>query len=59
MSGRPAVLTSPKIRAIDEWVNACGRNRSPPAKVMAYKMGVSVRTLWNVIHRRGGYARVP
>jgi hypothetical protein len=59
MSGRPRALTYPKICVIDAWYAIKGRNKQPPAKCMAHKMGCSLRTLCNVIHRRDGYAGIP
>ncbi len=59
MSGRPHKLSYPKIRRIDAWRAQPTRNKSPPWKVMAYQIGVSLRTLYNVTLRRGGYAKVP
>jgi len=57
--GRPHALTYPKIRRIDAWRAQPGRLKSPPWKVMAYQMGISLRTLYNVTRRRYGYANVP
>jgi hypothetical protein len=59
MSGRPHALTYSKIRRIDVWRAQPTRNKTPPWKVMAHQMGVSLRTLYNVTHRRDGYAKVP
>jgi hypothetical protein len=59
MSGRPHKLTYPQIRRIDAWRAQPRRNKTPPWKTMAHSMGVSVRTLYNVVSRRYGYAKVP
>lgn len=59
MSGRPHKLTYPKIRTIDLWRAQPTRNKSPPWKVMAYRMGICLRTLHSVVNRRHGYAKVP
>jgi hypothetical protein len=59
MSGRPHALTYPKIRRIDVWRAQPTRFKSPPWKIMAHQMGISIRTLYNVCSRSYGYASVP
>jgi hypothetical protein len=56
---RRRILTPAQVSIIDAWYSIKGRNKQPPAKCMAHKMGCSLRTLWNAIHRRDGYAKEP
>ena len=56
---RRRILTPTQVATIDAWYQVKGRNKQPPAKCMAHKMGCSLRTLWNAIHRKDGYSGVP
>src|SRR5580692_1965930 len=56
---RRRILTPAQVSIIDAWYAIKGRNKQPPAKCMAHKMGCSLRTLWNAIHRKDGYSGVP
>jgi hypothetical protein len=57
--GRPHRLTYPNLRAIDRWFGQPKRNKSPPAKVFAHHLGVSISTLYNAAARRDAYKDVP
>jgi hypothetical protein len=59
MSRRPHALTYPKIRLIDAWRAQGVRFKNPSYKIMAHRLGVSIRTLKNAVSRTYGYACVP
>jgi hypothetical protein len=59
MAGRRQLVTLPKLRTIDRWYAQSTRNKSPPAKVLAHQLGLSISTIYNAASRRGAYAGVP
>jgi hypothetical protein len=52
-------ITPEQISQIDEWFHGqARRKKSPPFKVIAYQMGVSDRTIWDVVHRMRAYRNI-
>jgi hypothetical protein len=57
---RTPVITDPAaLRAIDCWYSQPGRLKSPPAKVIAHRFGVSIGTLHDAATRKRAYAQAP
>jgi hypothetical protein len=57
--GRLPSLSYPKLRIIDLWFSQPGRKKKPPMKVIAARVGVSVRTIHDAARRRNGYTDCP
>jgi hypothetical protein len=58
MSGRRHVVTYPTLRLIDRWFAQGVRNKTPPSKVFAHRLKISISTLYNAASRRDAYAGV-
>jgi hypothetical protein len=54
--GRRRLIPAHSLRTLDQWHAQPTRNKSPPAKVLAHRLGVSISTLYNAIKRRDAYA---
>jgi len=56
---RPRLVAPATLRLIDRWFAQTQRNKVPPAKVVAYKLGISISTLYNAASRRDRYVGIP
>ena len=56
---RPRLVAPATLRLIDRWFAQPSRNKTPPAKVLAYTLGISLSTLYNAASRRDRYVGIP
>jgi hypothetical protein len=58
--GRRRIATHEMIAIIDEWMRKAEgrRNKKPPAKTLAGKLGISEKTVMDVAHRARAYAKL-